>query len=85
MIVRVVLALVGAMAVLLTGCSETEEPKAEEKPVEAAPVETVAPAAPPADATIAADPAAPAADQVAPDQAAKPEDKKDAPQAAQAK
>ena len=62
MIVRVMLALVGALAVVLTGCSKTEEPKAEEQPAEAAPTAPPAPEAAPTPAPAADAAAAPAAE-----------------------
>ena len=68
---RLTVTLVGALAVVLTGCSKPEEPKAEEKPVEAPPVAAPAPEAAPAPAADAA--AAPAADPAAPAPAAQPE------------
>ena len=81
MSVRIMIALVGAFAVFLGGCSKTEEPKEEPAPLEAAPVAAPAPEATPA-APAAETVVAPTTDAAAP--ATEPE-KKDAAAPAQAK
>ena len=81
MSVRIMIALVGAFAVFLGGCSKSEEPKEEPAALEVAPVAAPAPeatpTAPAADAVVA-----PTTDAAAP--AAEPE-KKDAAAPAQVK
>jgi len=80
MSVRIMIALVGALAVFVGGCSKTEEPKEEPKSPEApvaAPAPEATPVAPVADAVVA-----PTTDAAA--LAAEPENK-DAAAPAQAK